>query len=187
MDKLANLSLMIAFADPTAWLPYAFYVATLFSLIGLALALMGAKSRAASAESMGRFGANLFIGGTLAQIAAGVWFSFVLPVEVREGFLGGNAGDTALLRGAAAAAVLAVLIARRNPVLATAAFLVTLTGMAIVRQREQMLVVDYFRDTPAIAPQTVSFLVFAVLFVVGLAAVGWRIWKGYMTQALSHS
>src|SRR4051794_35507587 len=122
---------MKIFTAPAAWLPYVFYVATLFALAGLALALIGAKNKAGSAESMKRFGANLFIGGTLAQIAAGVWFSFVLPVEVRAGFLGGNAGDTALLRGAAAAAVLAVLIARRNPTLATAAFLVTLTGMAI--------------------------------------------------------
>jgi hypothetical protein len=167
------------FADPTVWPRYAHYVVASFAFTGLVLALIGAKSKADSAGWMKDLGAKLFLGGTLVQMATGLWFLFALEPRVRDAFLGGNAGDTALLWGAVAATVVAMLVVRKNPVLAAVATTVTLAGMSIARQRERTITLEpYFRtESLAVAPQTVLFLIFATLLVLGLALVGWMLWK----------
>lgn len=167
------------FADPAVWPRYAHYAVASFAFTGLILALIGAKSKAESAAWMKDLGAKLFLGGTLVQMATGLWFLFALEPRVRDSFLGGNTGDTLLLWGAVAATVMAMLLVRKNPVLATVATAVTLAGMSIARQRERTITLEpYFRtESLAIAPQTVLFLIFATLLVLGLALVGWMLWK----------
>lgn len=171
------------FADPTVWPRYAHYVVASFAFTGLVLALIGALTgknrRAESAGWMKDLGSTLFIGGTLVQMATGLWFLFALEPRVRDAFLGGSLVDTALLWGGVAAAVVAMLAVRKSPVLATVATALTLVGMAIARQRERTLTLQpYFRtESLEVAPQTVLFLIFAALLVAGLALVGWMLWK----------
>ena len=84
---------------------------------GMILALTGAQTR------VKRFGANLFIGGTLMQMGTGLWFLATLSASQQDSFLQ-SPGAAAMFWGAVMAAFLALLIVHRYPALAAMATVV---------------------------------------------------------------
>jgi hypothetical protein len=172
------LGLHLNLDDPMLWPRYLHFVVAAVATTGLALAIIGrrqARKDAAAGAWIQSYGVRLFVGATVFQLFVGLWFLSALPAAVRASFLGGNGADTAMLWGAVALGLLAVVLAPRNLWVGVGLIGVTLTGMAVVRHRVRTLVLEphFSTDTLAVRPQTVVFLLFAVLLVVGLAVVAW--------------
>jgi hypothetical protein len=163
-------------SDLSIWLRNAHFVAAPFTFAGLVLVLLGAFAGAKARTTS--LGESLFTGGTLVQMATGFWFLSTLAASEQNPILG-SPGDAAMLWGAVLAAVLALLIIHRYPVLAAVATLVTLVGMAFTWHREWVISLDpgYPMEALALAPETAMFLSIAMLLSVGLALAAWMFWR----------
>jgi hypothetical protein len=71
----------------------------------------------------------------------------------------------------------AVAVVRRSLVVGSAALVVALVDMAVVRHRVRALLLEpYFQpESLGVTPQTAVFLLFAALLVAGLGVVAWMI------------
>lgn len=159
-------------ADPSILPRSAHFLAAPLALFGLILVLTGVQDR------WRRFGANLFIGGTLVQMVTGFWFLTTLSASQQDSVLG-SPGDAAMFWGAVMAAILAVLIVHQYPALAAMSTLVTLVGTAFTWHHEWMnsLQPGVSNDALAIAPETAMFLSIAMLLSVGLTLASWMVWR----------
>jgi hypothetical protein len=174
--------LHLNWSDPTLIPRYLHFMVAAFAVTGLGILLLAMgyrKTDAEWAEEATRYGVRWFVGATLVQFAVGLWFLVKLPQGVMMNFLGMNMVDTAVLWVGVVLAVLALLAVQRSAAGATVLVALTITLMAVTRHRvRQMLLGEHLNvNTLPVNPQWVMFVIFAVLLVIGLAVVGWMVWK----------
>ncbi len=167
-------------ADPTLWPRFLHFWIASFALTGVALALLGRGREKGDPETgawMKGLGLRLFSLATLVQLASGLWLLLSLPARVRPLFLGDSPRDTALLWTSVLLALLSLAVVRRRPVAGTGLVGLALVGMAIVRHRvREASLAPYFSTvTLRVDTQTAPFALFLVLFLAGLAVVGWMV------------
>lgn len=174
---------------------YLHFLFAALALAGLAVAAMGVR-RAARESTFARwatgYGARWFIGGTVLQMASGIWFLASQPARVRSALLWASPQDTLLLAVAVGCALVAVgalvpsdRISARRITLASAAIGVTVILMVILRQRVRTMGLEpYFRtEQPSVASQWGAILLFLVLFLAGVLLVGWMLWQFFRSPA----
>jgi hypothetical protein len=168
-------------ADAWIWPRFAHMLVGSVAVAGLIVAWIARvrPPRDAASLWMGRYGTHLFMAATLVEVFVGVGFFFALPRPVWDVLVAGRTPDALLLVAGAAFALAGVAIVRRSLLVGSAATLVALVDMAVVRHRVRALLLEpYFRpDSLPVVPQTGVFVLFALLLVAGLAVVAWMIWK----------
>ncbi len=174
--------LHLNWSEPTLIPRYLHFMVAAFAVTGLGIMLLGAlnrQSRPEWAEEARRFGARLFIGATLVQLAVGLWFLFSLPRDFMQSFIGGNAVHTVILWAGVLLAVLAMLVVNRSAVGAVALTVVAIALMSVTRHTLRGMYLSPHLDINAIPvnPQWAMFVIFAVLLVIGLGVVGWMVWQ----------
>jgi len=174
---------------------YFHFLFAALALTGLAVAAMGVRRRAREPEfarwAMG-YGARWFIGGTVLQMASGIWFLASQPERIRNGLLGASPRD-ALLLAVAIGCVLVALGALVPPgrisagriTFASVAIGVTVILMVILRQRVRtMWLTPYFRtEQLSVGSQWGAILLFVILLLAGLFLVGWMLWHFFRSPA----
>ena len=121
--------------------------------------------------------------GLIGMLACGLWGSLALPAETRSALLTGAESIflyAAILALVASAAL--AFLAKRSPSLAALAwpaltFFVGLMAVAALRDtiRRKALAAHFSLSTVAVHSQWSSFVLFAVIFVLGLALVAYMV------------
>ena len=168
-------------SDLWVWPRFAHMLVGSMAVTGLVVAWIPRVRRQDHATSawIARYGTRLFMTATLVQVLVGVGFFLALPRPVKDVFLAGRTPDALLLVVGAAFGLAGVAIARRSLLVGSAATIVALADMAVVRHRVRALLLEpYFQpDSLPVVPQTAVFVLFALLLVGGLAVVTWMVWK----------
>lgn len=156
---------------------YLHFVTASVAVGGLVLAWMWrwkGQNGLAGAEEKSRQSMGWFTGATAVQLAVGTVFLFTLPREIRALLTGGGATATGLFAAALAGALLALILGVRRKIRScTAAAVMTIVLMALVRDRvRQALLAPVFSvaDLPVV-PQFGPFVLFLASAALGIAAV----------------
>lgn len=115
---------------------------------------------------------------TAVQIVMGFWFLFSLPGEVTSLFMGQSAYGTAMLLIGIVLAVAALLFGyTRRLIGASICALVLLIDMIFMRDLVRIAYLKpYFKLSDiAVVPAYSSLIFFLVIFVVGLALIGYML------------
>jgi hypothetical protein len=174
---------------------YLHFLFAALALTGLAVAAMGVR-RGAREPTFGRwatgYGARWFIGGTVLQVASGIWFLASQPARVRSALLGASPQDTLLLAVAVGCALVALgvlvppdRISAGRITIASAAIGVTVILMVILRQRVRTLWLEpaFRTEQLSVASQWGAILLFLFLFLAGVLLVGWMLWQFFRSPA----
>lgn len=166
-------------AEPTLWPRYLHFVLASLAVGGLGLAGLGSWRRRrgdTGGKELVRVGLDWFIWGTLAQMAAGLWFLLSLPQEIMLLFLGGSGPHTALLWLGVAMGVSALVLASKSRVpLALAATMATVVLMALTRDLLRSAYLKPFFDPESltVTGQASPALVFLAALIVGSILIFW--------------
>jgi hypothetical protein len=126
------------------------------------------------------------LAATGLQVADGFWFLFALPLDVLRGIMQGRFPETPTLALAVGLAVLLLIllsrsmdpVRQRGLIRLTAGILVlTLAGMVVLRDTVRVLYLAPFirlQELPS-AAQGGLLALFLVVFLLGLATVGWML------------
>jgi hypothetical protein len=166
----------------------AHFVVAAVALAGLGIALLSRRWRTESPELADwgrRYGVTWFMGGTLVQFLAGLWFLFSLPVEIRQALVGEKLAVGLLFLGILLA-LLALLTAPKSLLAASVAVLGTVSVMAVLRHFVRLAYLRPYFDPHAlpVQGQWVVFSIFVVLLLAGLATVGWMLYVFYRPAAI---
>jgi hypothetical protein len=174
-------------AEPTLLPRYLHFVLAAFAVTGMFLLVLGVRRRA---EAYGHWlieqGSMLFTGATVANFAVGIWFFVAIPRAVRTAWTGGNGWVMAgLVLGALlpVAAIAHLMLLRagkpqvRNVTVAIACGVLTVGMMALLRDalRNAYLAPNFRLDQLQVAPQWGVIGLFVVVFIAGLATLGWML------------
>jgi hypothetical protein len=120
-----------------------------------------------------------FMAGTGIEFLVGLWFLFSLPAEIRNPFLGADKLATAILVAAIVLAVLAMVAAPRSLAAGAVAIVGTISLMAVIRHLVRIARLRPYFDPHAlpVQGQWVVFAIFVILLLVGLATVGWMLYR----------
>ncbi len=194
-DRLAALfaasasGLHLNLGDPTLAPRFLHVVTGACAVAGVALAIAGYGRRKGDAERsawMVRQGAVLFVAATALNIMFGVWWLAALPLPTMLQFMGRNAMATVWLVAGIVAAlsafghlIPAIMANDPRSLLAGGAgsLAVTLVCMVMVRDaaRRAELATAGLQPATWVQPQWGAILVFLVLLVAAVAAVGWMV------------
>lgn len=172
---------LLNLGDPTVIPRYLHFVVGAIAVAGLYLALVGhfgfAKSKI-DRNVLIEKGMNYFTVATAVQIVMGFWFLFSLPGEVTSLFMGQSAYGTAMLLIGIVLAVAALLFGyTRRLIGASICALVLLIDMIFMRDLVRIAYLKpYFKLSDiAVVPAYSSLIFFLVIFVVGLALIGYML------------
>jgi len=185
-----KLRLAAVFGDPTILPRYLHFLLGSLAVAGLFLALLAVERQRKTPDPaypwIAERGLRWALVATGFQIADGFWFLFALPEGVRRELLQGRFPETPTLAIAAGLGLLTLILLSRatDPVRqrrlmrgAMASLLTTLLMMIPLRDMTRSLyLAPYVRpqEFPAKTQEGV-LAIFLVLFVAGLATVGWMI------------
>jgi len=172
---------LLNLADPTIIPRYLHFVTSAVAIGGLAIALLYTYKSSRGHQESSRwiqYGCNWFAGATIVNFAVGFWFLGSLPdgLIVPSTLVGGLFSFFLVI--ALITAVLAVIAAMRyRPLPAALLTLATVLFMVLVRE---FLRASYLRPwfSPAeltVQPDRSPFILFLLIFVAGLALVGWML------------
>jgi hypothetical protein len=188
-----------ALADPT-WIPrFLHFVLAAVTMAG-ALAAWVAVKRAASggdrraADGMARFGVRVALVATLLQLVDGFWLLLALPEDVLKAFMRGGAATMApfalgVFAGVILIAVLAQItdpLAQRTKVRRVAELLVGAVVLMVITRhqlRAVYLLPSRADETVAVAPQWDVFLLFLVVFLLGVGLTIWSLVRAATDRA----
>jgi hypothetical protein len=176
----SDAGLHLNVADLWVWPRFAHMLVGSLAITGLLVAwIPRVRRQRDGAAWTERYGVRLFRMATLVQLLAGGVFFTALPRPVKDIFSSGRTPDALLLVAGVGFALAAVAIVRRSLLVGSAATIVALADMAVVRHRVRVLLLEpYFQPgSLPVVPQVAVFVLFAVLLVVGLALVAWMVWK----------
>ena len=161
---------------------FAHFLTAALAVGGLGLALLARAWREEAPELAPwarRYGVRWFMAGTGIEFLVGLWFLFSLPAEIRNSFLGADTRATAILVVAVVLAVLAMVTAPRSPVAGAVAIVGTISLMAVIRHLVRIARLRPYFDPHAlpVQGQWVVFAIFVILLLVGLATVGWMLYR----------
>jgi hypothetical protein len=176
-------------ADPT-FLPRLLHmILGAVAVAGLAVAHLGVGRERRDGE-FGRWamrhGSLWFSIATVTNLVAGVWWLAMLPRDTVLRFMGRSAGAALALAGGtifglASLVMMVLAIQFRKPAGlikgGSVPLVAALTLMVLTRDQVRTAALEAagYDPTPWVAPQWGLILVFAVLFVVALAIIGWMI------------
>jgi hypothetical protein len=185
-----RLRLAAVFGDPTILPRYLHFLLGSLAVAGLFLALLAVERQRKTPDPAYAWIASRCVLWALVatglQVADGFWFLFVLPGDVLRGLLQGRFPETPTLALAAGLGILTLILLSRltDPIRqrnlirgAMASLLATLLAMIPLRDMVRSLyLAPYVRphEFPA-RTQGDVLAIFLVLFVAGLATVGWMI------------
>ena len=168
-------------ADPTLIPRYLHFVIGAVAVAGLYLALIGhfnfVKSKADPALLVER-GMGYFTTATAIQILLGFWFLIALPKHVMLQFMGGSIyGTILLLLGLVLAGAVLFLGYKRQVLKTCGAALVLLIVMILMRDLVRTTyLAPYFSPADLqVNPEYSPMIFFLVVFVAGMALVGYMI------------
>jgi hypothetical protein len=161
---------------------FAHFLTAALAVGGLGLVLLARAWREEAPELAPwarRYGVRWFMAGTGIEFLVGLWFLFSLPAEIRNSFLGADTRATAILVVAVVLAVLAMVTAPRSPVAGAVAIVGTISLMAVIRHLVRIARLRPYFDPHAlpVQGQWVVFAIFVILLLVGLATVGWMLYR----------
>lgn len=173
--------------DPTFWPRLFHFLFGAMAVAGMGLAVVSAR-RLDRGDERGKHwlevGALWFLVPTALQIMDGLWFLITLPREAMMPMLGGDTTATMIFMIAVTLPLLALITMvlglrakRRFPIVHASAWLLGLTLVGMILNRDQVrknMLAEHFELSSLDAqPQWGAFAVFAILFVIALATVGW--------------
>jgi hypothetical protein len=123
--------------------------------------------------------------GTGVQFLVGFGFLFSLPAEIRNLFLGADRLATAVLIIAIVLALLALAAAPKSLPASAVAIVGVISLMAVVRHLARVAYLGPYFDprTLPVQGQWPVFVLFVILFLVGLATVGWMLYHFFRPTA----
>lgn len=179
-----------AFREPTMLPRLLHFLGGSLAVAGLFLAVLAVEKMRRAPDPfyawLAQRGLRWALWATALQVADGLWFFFVLPRDIQGPLLGGHAMQTAILASAIGLGLLTlILLSRiqepareRRLVLGAAGSLVlTLLSMVVLRDVVRGLYLTPFvrlQELP-VRNQVDVMLLFLVVFVLGLATVGWML------------
>lgn len=170
--------------EPTLWPRYLHMVVGSIAVAGLGVAVFGQvrKDKGGKGATLGRglieHGMGWFKWATLAQMALGLWWLFVLRSDVMKLFMGGNLVATIAFGAGFLLAIGALLTGFLKKVWPSVALtVVTLLAMAVMREYVRYgYVREYF--TPGqlkVVPDISSLILFLVTFAIGIGCVAYML------------
>lgn len=187
-----GLNLGVVFRDPTIVPRYLHFLLGSLAVAGLFLAILaGERQRKTSDPAypwLATLGLRWALAATGLQVADGIWFLFALPEGVLRGLMRGSFPETPTLTVSAGLGLLTLILLSRttDPIGqrsllhgAAASLAATLLGMIVLRDMVRSLYLSPFVKLQAYPVKTQGdvLVLFLVLFVAGLATVGWMILK----------
>jgi len=175
--------------DPTLYPRYLHMLFGALAVAGLWVMILGVRGKSGDAEWSRwavKYGAKIFMHGTLMNVLTGFWFFLVLPSRVRLIFMGGNTTATAVFFVAMLATVAAWLLINkasraenfRSPaIVGSVVLLGVIALMAVMRHQVRIAYLEpYFKlEQLQSSPQWGPFVMFGITLVVGLVLVVWLI------------
>lgn len=167
--------------DPSLWPRYLHFVVGSVAVAGLFLALVGhfgfVKSKVEPAILIEK-GMSYFTQATVIQVLLGLWFLVALPKDVMLVFMGKSVYGTALLSiGLVLAVALIYCGYKRKLMLTSVIALLQLVVMVLMRDLARFAYLKpYFHPAELkVSPEYSPLIFFLVVFVIGLALVGYMI------------
>lgn len=172
---------LLNLGDPTVFPRYLHFVIGAVAVAGLYLALIGhfnfAKSKI-DKDVLIEKGMSYFTGATAIQIVMGVWFLVSLPKDVMMMFMGRSAYGTGMLLLGIVLAVAALYFGYTRKLVSTCiCTLVLLIDMIFMRDLVRVAYLKpYFQLSDiTVKPEYSSMIFFLVIFVAGLAMIGYML------------
>lgn len=166
---------LLNLSEPMLWPRWLHFMTAALAVGGLAVALFG---RLKGAEEHVSTGLAWFVRATLVQVVFGVWFLFSLPGGATRIFLGGQTPSTVLLVTALVLAAAALFSAmRRNVPGAVMWTVLTVAGMALVRDRLRVFLLEPYHDIRRL-PVTGEYsplVLFLATFALALPVLAWLV------------
>lgn len=168
-------------AEPTLWPRWLHMMIGAIAVGGLFVALVhDRKARRGDAEALAArdWALRFFTHGSLASMAAGLWWLMALPRDVMLLFMGGSPAASVLLIAGIGAAVYAVVMGFQKKLRATTILLViTVLLMALMREVVRFGYLDgvFHPGELVVVPQLSPLILFLVVLVAGLACVGYML------------
>jgi hypothetical protein len=164
------------------------FVVAALAMAGLGTALLSRIWRKDAPEFAAwahRYGLRWFQAGIGSEFLVGLWFVFSLPPQVRGQFLGQSQLGTGLLVAAVLLAIVALVAARHSLTVSTAAIVVTVSLMGVIRHLVRVAYLQPYFDpgSEPVRGQWVVFTLFALLLVAGIATVAWMLYVFFRPTA----
>lgn len=166
------------FLDPTLFPRYLHFLIGGSAIAGLIIAIAGKireHYKPGSGGIMPELGLKLFTGATVLQFASGLWFLFALPEAQKAAFMGESLFDTIVLWASVATAVASIAVVQKRLLVGTLLILLTIVGMAIVRQRLRLMALPEGFTSGELNPQYTFMAIFFVMLVLGIGVVTWMV------------
>jgi hypothetical protein len=167
--------------EPTLWPRWLHMIIGALAVGGLFVALLqDRKARQGDQEALAArdWALRFFTHGSLASMAVGLWWLMALPREVMLQFMGGSPAASVLLIAGIATSAYAVVAAFQKKVrLATVLLVITVVLMALIREVVRFGYLDgvFHPRELTVVPQFSPLILFLIVFVVGLACVGYML------------
>jgi hypothetical protein len=177
-------------ADPTMFPRLLHFILGSVAVAGLFLAVLAVEKEHRRPDSLNRWlaqqGVRWALIATALQVVDGFWFLFVLPRSVQAAVMGGQASETTLFVSGISLGLLTLILLSRivNPIrerwlmrIATVGLVLTLFSMVMLRDAVRGLYLApliRLRELPT-RTQVDVLILFLVVFVLGLATVGWMV------------
>lgn len=164
------------FADGTVFPRYFHFVTASVAVGGLFLSWLA--SRRGDSMSEVHRGLNLYAYATIAQMIIGFWWLIALPRDIMFHFMGERIVHTILLMLGILLAIGSLVTALRHKVRPTITqFLLLLVTMTVMRALLRgSYIGDFFKPGDMeLVPQYGVFVLFLVVLVIGLVAIGWML------------
>jgi len=176
-------------SDPQIYPRYLHILLGAAAVTGVWIMLIGSRKRSGDPEWSQwavQFGSKMFFYPTLLNAAAGCWFLFVQPRRIMMIFLGENTLATILLALSVLLTITALIIlfkagraenSRKLINIGAGSAVILIAMMSIMRsQLRNAYLEPYFKpEQLTTEPQWAIIILFAVIFVIGLAVLGWMI------------
>jgi len=174
---------LLNLSDRTFWPRYLHFVTASIAVAGLFLALLwNFKRNRPEAAGKIKSGLQIFGIATSIQVLIGFWFLLAIPREFIFAFMGQNLLYTLVLFLGMALAIAAIITAFLEKLIPSVILLLgTIVAMVITRANLRALYLEKFFsfDTLQLVPQYGVMLLFFIVFVAGLAIVGYLLKIAY--------
>ncbi|MBN1153381.1 hypothetical protein JXB12_00520 [candidate division KSB1 bacterium] len=168
-------------ADPSFLPRYLHFIVASVAISGLFIALvwyLRSRNTAAEAGEKINSGLKIYAIGTSVQVVVGFWYLLSLPRDLMLSFMGGNMVYTIILAAGIVLAMGSIITGFLKNLKATLIQLgILITIMVITRANLRTLyLADYFKlNQLTLKPQTDVMILFLLVFIIGLVAVGYMI------------
>lgn len=180
--------LILNLKEPTLISRYLHFITASVAVAGIFMAMVwNSRQKKGVPGAANKVKSSLLIFGyaTITQIIIGLWFLLAIPREFMLQFMGGNMLATLIFLLGFLGAIGAVATAFANKLRPTISMLlVTLICMVVIRAflRDMYLDGTFSLDSLKVVPQYGVMILFFVVLIIGLAAVGYMIKAGFASK-----